>query len=730
MVKIPALELEGQNWKFYRAKYLEAAATYYCLDVLGGRPDNGTDDWEEGNALLCSLFMETIPASIYYRIRLKSAHQIYNHLAKHFRDNDPIQELCAKKFAARTNEAKRDPSAENPTSEYAAIGAERENPPTKDLTRGIEDVNDRNVGRTKDPRTSLEASAEGTSAERAEGPMAPCAATLHETQDQPQNSLQATLRRLPIEDEPSECEQEAAESLVTAERTIGMVQSAKPRETVADVDRMALLGGDLAERACGVDEGGRKVADVDGKAALGGELAERVQGVSEGDEMVRKDLRLQKTRQYCEERRQHNENANDVPNPYGLPLEGEWEVCSSGRLSCERSTSEGASVDELNATAKCCQQLCMAHGDPGYEAEPTGTLNESDALVIASIMSEEPGGGGIPRVHLRGANWRAGSTNGLGRGTDVSGSQTVGLTGQTDASNASNEAETNGISCGEGAGTYLGAGGANRVVNAMNGVRRHADALSGPTDVPSVETHAIIPTNAPETVSIPRKRAKPPDSPSGPAKWTPDVPDGCRSHADAPRVCTDVQSVAHETVTAENEARNVSIPRNCLKPLNSPMETTRRRPDEPNGCGSRADGPSVHTDTHSVGNATETAKNEAESVRSRRIGSRTQNSPNAREIATPKLPKQWTRVSIGGGDVYVPFNAPIAIPTRRIVFGRPESGDEAIAPSVKGERAGEGDGGGYGGDGDVGDTTSGGDIDSKRVEAALLAGESQLERQS
>ena len=66
MVNIPELALDRQNWKFYRAKYLEAAATNYCLDILGGRPDNGTDDWEEANALLCDLFMETIPASIYF----------------------------------------------------------------------------------------------------------------------------------------------------------------------------------------------------------------------------------------------------------------------------------------------------------------------------------------------------------------------------------------------------------------------------------------------------------------------------------------------------------------------------------------------------------------------------------------------------------------------------------------------------------------------------------------
>ena len=93
MVKIPELALDGQNWKFYHAKYLEAAATNYCLDILGGRPDNGTDDWEEANALLCDLFMETIPASIYFQIHLNSVHKIFKYLAKHFHDNDSIEDL-------------------------------------------------------------------------------------------------------------------------------------------------------------------------------------------------------------------------------------------------------------------------------------------------------------------------------------------------------------------------------------------------------------------------------------------------------------------------------------------------------------------------------------------------------------------------------------------------------------------------------------------------------------
>ena len=240
----------------------------------------------------------------------------------------------------------------------------------------------------------------------------------------------------------------------------------------------------------------------------------------------------------------------------------------------------------------------------------------------------------------------------------------------------SNGAETTGVSHGDGAETYLSVRDAKRVVHATDGVGNHADASSGHTHVPCVETDAISTANATEIVSTPRKRAKSPDSPSGAAKRTADVPNGSGSHADAS---------------------------------------------------------SVHTDTHCDGNGRETAGNEAERVRMHQNSSRTRNSPSTREIATAKRARRWKRVSTAEGDVYVPRNAPVAAietANRNIVFGRPDSGDEAIAPSVEGERAGEGDGGGYGDDGDVGDTTSGGDVDSKQVEAALLAGDSQRVRQS
>jgi len=118
---------------------------------------------------------------------------------------------------------------------------------------------------------------------------------------------------------------------------------------------------------------------------------------------------------------------------------------------------------------------------------------------------------------------------------------------------------------------------------------------------------------------------------------------------------------------------------------------------------------------HSIGNGRETAENEAETVRTCQIKRKTRNSPSVIEIAMAKLPSRWKKVSIGGGDMYVPWNTPIGVlgtANQRIVFGRAESRVEAIAPSVEGERAGEGNSNGSGGDRDGDGTISGGSINS------------------
>ena len=748
MVKIPALELDGRNWKIFRAKLLEHAATKGWLDVLAGASDDGTNDWEGCNALLHELLHDTVPISIYIRLRRNTAHQVFKYLAKRFRDREPIADPRAKKLATCANEAKRYSSAEAPTSENAATerhaNAEREDLPTKDLIRGTKDADDRNVGR-EDPRTSLEASAKGNSAESAETTPVVLESAPHETQKPPQDSLQTTPR-LPTEGEPSECKQEVMGSVVTAGRTIGTVGTTEPLETIADVD---------------------------GNAALGREQAERVHGVDDGDETERDSKsRLQQTDFYCKESRQRNGNTNaNVPNAHGLPLEGEWSVCASGETTnsngdadasnaavervyrpsesrvtedameneskgCEGSMGERTSVDELNTLVECCQQLCMAaDDDPGGGVEPVDVLSESDMLVTMSMESESPDGGEIPRVRLGGTRSRADDADRPGRGTDVSGSQMVGSRGQTDTLRASNKAETDSMSDGEDAETYLDVRGAKRVIDATDGVTRHADATTGHGDVPCVETDAYSTANATEFVSTTPRRKKPPDSPVSTIRRTPDEPNGVGDHTDDLSGRTDASHVGNDVKTTANAAETVSTPKNEQKQLNSPMETVKRTPDVPNGSGSHADASSVRRDTHCVGNATETAANEAESVRTRRIGSRTQDSPITHEIATPKSTNRWRKVSIDDGDVYVPWNAPIEVlgtANRRIVFGRVESGVEGDQRSVEGKRAGDGDGDGDGneGDGDVGDTTSGGDIDSKRVEEALLAGESQRVRYS
>ena len=149
-----------------------------------------------------------------------------------------------------------------------------------------------------------------------------------------------------------------------------------------------------------------------------------------------------------------------------------------------------------------------------------------------------------------------------------------------------------------------------------------------------------------------------------------------------------------------------------LKPPDPPISTAKRLPDEPNGCGNHADRSIVCMDTYSVGNDVGMAENETKNVRTSQIDPKTQNSPYAPENRTPERTSRWRRVSVGDGDVYVPPIALIGTTSRNFVFGRVESGDEAIAPSVEGGKAGAGDGDRNGDDGDVDDMTSGSNVDS------------------
>ena len=397
-VEVPKLAENGRNWKIYRAKIVEAAATDITdlLGVLAGwEPDDGSYDWECWDAKLKWSFYTSVPISILHPIwKLDTVDQIFKYLAKRFHDSEPIPRAnefqCAGTATAMETPEKSPTSADAATERHAS--AERNNEDlttTKALTRGTEDVDNGNIGRTQDPHMSAEALAEGTSTKHAEmTPVMLKSVLPHEMQNRPQNSLPLTLR-LPVEGEPNECKQEVADSVVTTGRTNRMVGLAEPT----------------------------KIMDVDEKAALGGEPAERARVIDEGDETEREaQLRLQESK--CREINQCSGIANrDVPITNGLPLEGEWTAYPSGKTS-------------------------------DLDVKPADSLIELEDLCS----------GGIPCMHLRDMNWHAGDANGPGNRPDGSRGLVDGSGAQPDAPSVLNDTETVCVSHGEGAGTYLGTG--------------------------------------------------------------------------------------------------------------------------------------------------------------------------------------------------------------------------------------------------------------------------------
>ena len=509
-VEVPKLAENGQNWKIYHTKIIEAAATDITdpLGVLAGwQPDDGSYNWECLDAILKWTFYTSVPITILRPIwKLDTTHEIFNYLAKHFCDNNPIVDPHAKKSEPSANKvdgagtAAEDISADlekrkgSPTSESAAAetlaSANRDKEDlstTKDLTRG-----------TEDPHVSLETLAED-SAESADGTLVLLTGTPRKTQTEPQNSLPLTPR-LPIEGEPNGCKQEAVNSIVMAGCTNGMVKRAEPTVVDADVDRMALLGGELAERASGVDEGDGMECEP--------------------------QTRLQQIKLLCKEDDQHSRNAHgDIPSANGLPLEGQWTVYPSGKMrdpkgranvlnampECVHSSSESkVTEDTKGVESEGCREgaskwesVDEVDGSAGRGTGPADTSNELMEFVVLLIEPEDLGSGEILHVYLGGMWMHADDMDGPGRGMDVSKGLLDGMGAQMDASNASNKPEMAVVSHSEGAGTYLGARDAKHIIEVMDGVGSHTDTLSGCGNVLSVETHTIKPENEMANVSIP-----------------------------------------------------------------------------------------------------------------------------------------------------------------------------------------------------------------------------------
>ena len=232
MVKIPKLAEDGQNWKIYRVKFLEVAATFDCLEVLAGRPYKG-EDWDGCNTLLCCMFMETVAPSIYFKICHRTVHEKFKYLVKCSRNNDPIpcaNELQHAGTATAVEMPEKSPMSTDAATEWhvhAKSDEEDLTTTTQDLTRGTQDIDNGNIGCTEDPRTSFEASVKGTSTKCIKTTPVVLKSTLHKMQDQLQNSLPLTLRP-PIDGRPNECKQKAVDSVVMAGCMNWTVKAAEP----------------------------------------------------------------------------------------------------------------------------------------------------------------------------------------------------------------------------------------------------------------------------------------------------------------------------------------------------------------------------------------------------------------------------------------------------------------------------------------------------------------------
>ena len=238
-------------------------------------------------------------------------------------------------------------------------------------------------------------------------------------------------------------------------------------------------------------------------------------------------------------------------------------------------------------------------------------------------------------------------------------------------------------------------------------------------------------TKIPEVISTSPNEQKPSNLPIGAGSWCRNETDGSGNVADASTTRKGMQSNRNGARTTAKTRETISKTLINPKTPNSPLSAKIRRIGEADGWGNHADVSGVCRDTQRIETDAKTAENASKKVKTCQVRPRRPNSPCRVEIQTVKLPERRKQVSNHGNDEYAPQNMPIEdleTRIRKIVFGRNleilESLED-IEASVEVEKdCGRDDDC----DGDVDGTVSGGDIDSKQVEAARLTAESQQTR--
>ena len=313
-----------------------------------------------------------------------------------------------------------------------------------------------------------------------------------------------------------------------------------------------------------------------------------------------------------------------------------------------------------------------SHGQADESKDSAEASNTSNNAITATMSDSESAGTYLGARDTRRA---IDGTNGLGGQTEMSEGQTDMSRAQADAPNVSNTAETAGISRNDSAGMYLGLGDAKHTIDEMDGLGGHADRSNGQTDTPTVKTHAITPTDEVGNIRTCPNNSRTPNLPPGSARERAEYPNGLGNRADTTSGCTGVQSAANDALKPRNAPNIVSIPQTKPKPPDLPGDGARLTLNGPNGWGSHTDTSSAHTNVQSVGNDALTPRNEPQTVKTRRNGQKWPNSPGEGARWAPDKPNSFyshtdasnarTGVQSIAHETETPANAPERVKTAR-----------------------------------------------------------------
>ena len=591
VLELPELARENQDWKIYHAHILDSAATEGVVSHLSGAAPKPVDSceleaWNASNAVAKYIILEVITDSLLERlVHHKLAHTLFSHLAAIFGDHEPI---AIEPPTERSHQVEPLHEDSHPKSDgaYSARTAEI-----------IEGIHVEGAGAATEIPDTPPYAPDGLSSTDRNQEKEQCGWE-HNAHDTNHNE---DLTSLPFEPKTNKFHDRTPSGTTPAGIPIIPSIPNTNSTTIYPKDLGDPLNapdgtsrGDDHETA---ENGGQwqrtthEVTRNDAMASPAPNLADRTSEMTTGDGPIpfsrtrpKKTVKHQRVstrykplpngraNAHAQHSNRHPKPIINLPRWHRLPLEGER--FGGAAVNCTHSSSGQSMPQKLACTP-----------------------NEPNTLVTISIESETPRSGEIPRVRLASMHWHADDTNGPGCQADASNSHTDGshgkadvLRGRADAPGMSNHAETAMLGHRDDLSTHLGAGDTKHVVRKTDGFGSHADVSSGCTDTPSVKTDALIPRNAPDTVSTCPTKPKPPDIPDSAAKWTLNESDGLSGHADRSSARTGSQSVETDVETARDEAETISIHPVESKPPKSPTKGA-------NSCANKTDGSRHHPGT-------------------------------------------------------------------------------------------------------------------------------------